>query len=110
MLPTSTTRAASRFPFCKAVQTSIPALTSMTRTSPLGVAINVLEARQIGHGGGPEGVFDVTFTTPSIRTVPLTSTMSDFGMETGLASDLVSHCDRNSKSYSSPFWVSGTAR
>jgi hypothetical protein len=43
------------------------------RAIALGVAIIVLAARQMGHGGGPESALDATVTNPSIRTVPLTS-------------------------------------
>ena len=72
MLPISTTGAAMRVPSAACVHTVIPTCTSVTWTGPLGVAIVVDAARQIGQLGGPEDVREVTATTPSTRTVPAT--------------------------------------
>src|SRR5947209_11772911 len=60
MLPISITGAATLWPSGVAVQTSIPGSMSVTRMSPVGVAINVAAARQIGHGGMPLAVREVT--------------------------------------------------
>ena len=95
VLPTSTTRAAMRLPSRSVVHTSIPIARSTTRTAPPGVAMRVLAARQIGHGGGPDGVRDVTVTNPSERTVPLTSWIVDWSFERA----------RNSKAWSLPVCV-----
>src|SRR6202011_1895756 len=101
MLPTSTTGAAAREPSPPAVQTIIPFRMSVTRTSPLGVAMGVSAARQIGHGGIALGVREVTVTTPSTRTDPATSSTLLLGG--GLRT-------RISKVYESPLWVTTSAR
>jgi hypothetical protein len=72
MLPASSTGLASLVPSAAAVHTSMPGLMSTTRTSPPGVEIRVEAARQIGQGGAPVGARELTVTTPSTRTVPVT--------------------------------------
>src|SRR6266567_1948941 len=72
MLPTSITGAATREPSAAWVHTNVPRGTSVTRTDPLGVAIIVESARQIGQLGAPVALREPTVTTPSTRTVPLT--------------------------------------
>ena len=100
MLPTSTTRSATRSPPAPIDHTRMPGLTSVTLTSPLGVAINVADARQMGHGGMALGLREVTVTTPSTRTDPSTR------------STAVAACPltRISNMYASPFLVRTKAR
>ena len=72
MLPTSITAAATREPSAACVHTIVPTRTSVMRTTPFGVAIMVLAARQMGQFGAPVAVREPTVTTPSTRTVPPT--------------------------------------
>jgi hypothetical protein len=73
MLPIRITTPAIRAPDGSAVQTAIPSRKSSTAIGPFGVAMRVPRARQIGHGGGPLGVCDVTAIWPRPSTVPSTS-------------------------------------
>ncbi len=62
MLPTSITGAATREPSAAWVHTNVPTRTSVTRTDPLGVAIIVESARQIGQLGAPVALREPTVT------------------------------------------------
>src|SRR5438552_18241737 len=100
MLPTSTTGSATRSPLPPTDHTSIPGLRSVTLTSPLGVAISVPDARQMGHGGLALGLREATVTTPSTRTDPSMSSTAPALCPLTLISNV----------YETPLLVSTSAR
>src|SRR3989442_7498511 len=72
VLPTVTSGAATRVPEASTVQTASPTRRSSTAISPVGVAMRVPRARQIGHGGGPLGVRLAIVIAPHWSIVPST--------------------------------------